>query len=124
MKCVVRIEPRMGRGLFGTAAAAGRTTLLGLLALSLVSADDSGVSSTYYTCSLPDGRILMRETPCPPGAKTLSAREVVERPQPARASGSCRRLRVRPGRQKAPHLISCSGTRPSWTRRSMPGSSA
>jgi hypothetical protein len=54
-----------------------------LLALSLVSADDSSVSSTYYTCSLPDGRILMRETPCPSGAKTLSAREVVERSQPA-----------------------------------------
>jgi len=61
--------------------------LLGLFALSLVSADDGSVKSTYYTCSLPDGRILMRETPCPSGAKMLSAREVVERPQPAPSAG-------------------------------------
>jgi hypothetical protein len=74
---------RTGLGSTGGGTKAARTALLGLLALSLVSADDGGVKNTYYTCSLPDGRILMRETPCPRGAKTLSAREVVDKPRPA-----------------------------------------
>lgn len=79
----MRLALRTGLSSFGGSAAFGRTALLWLLALSLVSADDGSVKNTYYTCSLPDGRILMRETPCPRGAKTLSAREVVEKPRPA-----------------------------------------
>ena len=54
-------------------AAASALPGLGLVALLLAS---PARADSYYTCRLADGSILMRDTPCPRGAATMSRRKV------------------------------------------------
>ena len=45
-----------------------------------ISRRDLLASTTYYTCKLRNGGILIRESPCPAGAETFSSEEVEEKP--------------------------------------------
>ncbi|MBW2279921.1 MAG: DUF4124 domain-containing protein [Deltaproteobacteria bacterium] len=112
-------KPKTGAALRGLAA----LSAAGSLAATWIAAG-SATAGEYYTCRDTRGRIEIRDTPCPAGARTLSAEDVPEmsipRESPA-GSGEARSAPKRPSRLTIVPSLPASILPGAASRRGGPG---